>query len=77
MSGTNSLDYNFSEYNKLNKMEFFIIKTSINFILIDKINFILIDKKEKKSKKKSKNYYVPRKYPIINKNLKYKTIKKY
>ena len=70
MSGTNSLDYNFSEYNKLNKMEFFIMKKIINFILIEK--------KEKKSKKKkSKNYYVPRKYPIINKNLKYKTIKKY
>ena len=69
MSDANSLDYNFSEYNKLNKMEFFIMKKIINFILIDK--------KEKKSKKKSKNYYVPRKYPIINKNLKYKTIKKY
>ena len=58
--------------------EIYIIRNN-KHKLIESIIFIKI-KKEKKSSKKSKtieNYYIPRKYPIINNNLKYKTTKKY
>ena len=48
--------------------------------LKESIIYVIKIKKEKKSSKKSKtiyNDYIPRKYPIINNNLKYKTTKKY
>ena len=46
----------------------------------ESIIYVIKIKKEKKSSKKSKtiyNDYIPRKYPKINNNLKYKTTKKY